>query len=118
MGMKRIAWMATAAIALSVGCQNNKDDEAVQAANRRYKILSGSTSENVSHTDENGFDRAKEPNLNPQTRFAAGQICETQGKLDCASVQYDQALRLDKKHIPSLYRMGVVMTKLKKYDIA
>jgi tetratricopeptide (TPR) repeat protein len=106
--------MATAAIALTVGCHDNKQDE-VTAANNRYKILGGSAGN--SH-DDNGFDRGAEPALNPQTRFAAGQVAETQGKLDCAIVQYDQALRLNPKHIPSLYRMGVVMTKMKKYDVA
>jgi tetratricopeptide (TPR) repeat protein len=119
-GMKRIASIATAAaLALAVGCQTDKQkhDASVSAANNRYKILSGSTSE-TSHRDENGFDRDHEPALNPGTRFAAGQVCETQGHLDCAVVQYDQALRLNPKHIPSLYRMGVVMTKLKKYDTA
>ena len=116
--MKRIAWMATAAIALSVGCDKNKQDDDAAAANSRYKILSGSTSESASARSHDGFDRGPEPALNPATRFAAGQLAETQGQLDCAIVQYDQALRLNPKHIPSLYRMGVVMTKMKKYDVA
>jgi tetratricopeptide (TPR) repeat protein len=114
--MKRIAWIAIAAAAAAVGCQNNNKKDTV-AANERYKILSGSTSDS-GNLDENGFDRGKEPALNPQTRFAAGQVAETQGHLDCAVVQYDQALRLDPKHVASLYRMGVVYTKMRKYEDA
>jgi tetratricopeptide (TPR) repeat protein len=116
--MRHFAWIAVAAVALSVGCQEQKKKDNVAAANNRHKILTGSTHDAMSSKDENGFDRAKEPALNPQTRFAAGQLAESQGHLDCAIVQYDQALRLNPKHIPSLYRMGVVMTKLKKYDDA
>jgi len=112
--MKRMAWMATAAIALTVGCTNNKEDDAT-AANNKYKLLDGSPN---GQPDENGFDRASEPALNPNTRFAAGQLAEAEGQLDCAVVQYDQAVRLNKKHIPSLYRLGVVYTKMKKYDQA
>ena len=111
--MKRIAWVMTAAVAMTVGCQNNKTEDT-SAGQENYKILSGSTAE----VDENGFDRASEPALNPNTRFAAGQLKEATGELDCAIVQYDQALRLNKKHIPSLYRLGVVYTKMKKYDEA
>ena len=116
--MKRFAWVAVAAVAaLGVGCQDNHKKDQTAAANERYKILSGSTSEN-SHFDDNGFDRSKEPALNPETRFAAGQLAETQGHLDCAVVQYDQALRLDAKHVASLYRLGVVYTKMRKYPEA
>jgi tetratricopeptide (TPR) repeat protein len=45
-------------------------------------------------------------------------LAETQGRFDCAIVQYEQAVRLKSDHVPSLYRLGVVNTKLKQYDKA
>ena len=123
--MKRsAAVLLTGAIvaALSVGCasthsdQKSHDDKAMADAAQKYQILNGSTSDK--QTADASADAAPEPQLNADSRFAAGILAETQGKLDCAAVQYDQALRLNPTHVPSLYRMGVVQTKLKSYDKA
>ena len=123
--MKRsAAVLLTGAIvaALSVGCasthsdQKSHDDKAIADAAQKYQILNGSTSDK--QTADASADAAPEPQLNADSRFAAGMLAETQGKLDCAAVQYDQALRLNPNHVPSLYRMGVVQTKLKSYDKA
>jgi tetratricopeptide (TPR) repeat protein len=112
---------ALAAAAMLVGCNQNKKTND-QAAMQKYKVLSGSTvdasSANRGGGGKDAFDVAKEPALNPNTRFAAGQLAETQGRFDCAMVQYEQALRLDPKHIPSLYRAGIVLTKTRQYDKA
>src|SRR5205814_9363220 len=59
-----------------------------------------------------------EPQLNADSRFAAGLLAESQGKIDCAIIQYEQALRLNPNHVPSLYRMGVAQTKSKHYEKA
>ncbi|HYO08642.1 MAG TPA: tetratricopeptide repeat protein [Tepidisphaeraceae bacterium] len=113
---KKIAMLSAVAAGLLVGgCANDKKNEQ-QASMEKYKVLSGSTSNEAPGTDK--FDVAREPALNPDTRFAAGQLAESQGKMDCAMVQYEQALRLDAKHVPSLYRMGVVLTKVKQYEKA
>jgi tetratricopeptide (TPR) repeat protein len=106
------------AAALCVGCSSNKskDDTAMSASAQKYKILSGNTSGGTSEKDEE-FTQP-EPALNANTRFAAGQLAESQGKLDCAIVQYEQAVRLNPKHIPSLYRLGVALTKMQQYDKA
>ncbi len=116
--MKRIAsffgvtFSTALAAALLAGCsQTNKTDHAASD----NKDLTASSQQDGA---KDGFDRGPEPAFNPNTHFADGQVCESEGHLDCAQVQYDQALRLNPKHIPSLYRMGVVLTKEKKYDDA
>ena len=110
---------AIAAMSLAVGCAQNKkqDDEAMSAS--KYKILNGSTADTQAKAQKGETTKyAPEPALNVETRFAAGRLAETQGRFDCAVVQYEQALRLKGDHVASLYRLGVVHTKTKNYDQA
>src|SRR2546428_14105923 len=114
--MKRSNVLAMGAVALamsvSMGCDHNKKDE--QASNEnKYKTLKGSTAGSASADQRVGS--TPEPALNADTRFAAGQLAESQGKFDCATIQYEQALRLKADHVPSLYRLAVVQTKGKEY---
>lgn len=116
--MKRYSLLLAGALVagLSVGCESNKKkDQTADSDGSKYKILSGSTSENASHDPQ---AVAPEPELNANTRFAAGRLAESQEKFDCAIMQYEQALRLNPNHVPSLYRLGVVQTKMKAYDKA
>ncbi len=116
--MKRYQVLLAGALVagLSVGCSSNKKkDETAANDGSKYKILSGSTSENATHDAQ---AVAPEPELNANTRFAAGRLAESQEKFDCAIVQYEQAIRLNPNHVPSLYRLGVVQTKMKAYDKA
>jgi len=50
------------------------------------------------------------------TRFALGQLAESQGNIDNAIHQYNKALELDPKHLASLCRLGVVYAQLKDYN--
>ncbi|HEX4053467.1 MAG TPA: tetratricopeptide repeat protein [Tepidisphaeraceae bacterium] len=59
---------------------------------------------------------AKDPPLKANTRFAAGQLDESQGKVDAAIHQYNAALEIDSTHLPSLYRLGVIYAEQKNYD--
>jgi tetratricopeptide (TPR) repeat protein len=109
-----LAGVVLASLSFSMGgCANDKkkEDAAAAESEQRYKLLNGSTSDK-----DNAV--AAEPALNVDTRFAAGRLAESTGKLDCAAVQYEQAVRLDKNHVPSLYRLGVVLTRMKQYDKA
>jgi len=72
----------------------------------------------ASNDDPSTFDRGSEPQVQPGWHFALGQTSEMEGHADCAVTHYEQALRLSPRHVPSLYRMGVVLTKQKKYDEA
>jgi tetratricopeptide (TPR) repeat protein len=122
--MKRSCVLLTGAIvaALSLGCANSNndqkknDDKAMAKAAEKYQILNGSTASQ--QAKEQDAEVAPEPALSADSRFAAGMVAESQGKIDCAIIQYQQALRLNPNHVPSLYRMGVVQTKSKSYDKA
>ena len=61
---------------------------------------------------------AKLPDFNAQTRFAAGQVDETQHNPDGAITQYQEALKLDPKNLAALYRLGIVYAEVKKYPEA
>lgn len=116
--LKTILAAATVGVA-AFGCNENdkKTDADKTASMQKYKILNGNTSSAAAGKND-PFGSMKEPALNPDTRFAAGQLAESEDRADCAIIQYEQALRLDPKHVPSLYRMGVVLTKLKRFDAA
>jgi Flp pilus assembly protein TadD len=106
-----IALAASLALGAAVpGCNNNKKDKEETAASK-YKLLNGSTS------DKSDVAQA-EPPLNVDTRFAAGRLAETQGRLDAAAEQYEQALKIKQDHVPSLYRLGIVHTKMKQFEYA
>jgi len=59
---------------------------------------------------------AKAPDVTANTRFAAGELAESQGNLDAAIHQYNVALDKDPKHLPSLFRLGVIYAELKQYN--
>jgi tetratricopeptide (TPR) repeat protein len=61
---------------------------------------------------------AKTPPVTANTRFALGQVAESQGDFDAAIHQYHRALELDPKHLASLCRLGVVYAKQKNYDLS
>ena len=64
------------------------------------------------------FDQDKDPQFNANTHFAAGQLAESQEDFPRAIAQYNEALKLDSKHIPSLYRLALVYTQQKEYPKA
>jgi tetratricopeptide (TPR) repeat protein len=64
------------------------------------------------------ISEAKQPPVNANTRFAAGQLAEARNEFDQALHQYNEALKIDPKHLPSLYRKGVLLTNLKRFNEA
>jgi tetratricopeptide (TPR) repeat protein len=67
---------------------------------------------------DGSFDRAKNPKYTPETRFAAGQLAESQKDLPRAAEQYREALKLNAEHLPSLYRLGIVYTEQRQFGLA
>ena len=115
MQSKKIVVLAAAAAAslalLAAGCNNKKPADA-ETTSSKFNLLNGSTSE------KDATAATPEPELNVETRFAAARLAETQNRLDAAADQYEQALKLKPDHVPSLYRLGIVHTKLKRFDDA
>ena len=58
------------------------------------------------------------PKLNAEMRFAAGQLAESQGRVDTALEQYQECLKLNPQHLGALYRLGVLNAQLKQYPEA
>lgn len=64
------------------------------------------------------FENARDPKPNAQTHFAAGRLAESQGAAGQAIVQYKHAVGIDPRHLPSLYRLGVLYTQVQAYSDA
>ncbi len=67
---------------------------------------------------KSAFDTAREPAITFETRYAAGQLAESQNNSANAMKQYEEALRLKPDHVASLYRLGVVAAQMKQYPKA
>lgn len=109
-----VAGTLAMAVVASSGCaadRERRERASAEAAEQRYRILNGSTSDS-----EQG--QAAEPDLNADTHYAAGQLAESTGNHAAAILQYEKALALKNDHLPALYRMGVVLTRSGKHDRA
>lgn len=62
------------------------------------------------------FDKVKQPPIQAQTRFAAGQLAESQGDYGQAIALYRQALKQDPKYADALYRLGMVCTATRDFS--
>jgi tetratricopeptide (TPR) repeat protein len=92
---------------LLIGCSTNSSaQQAVQQAALEAKA-----------PDADALP-AKPPPFNAETRFAAGQVDEAQHNLGSAVTQYEEALKINPKHLGSLYRLGVIYAELKQYPTA
>lgn len=92
------------------GCASSSNDATV-------KGLSSNDADKL-NSDRSPFDSSKDPPISADTRFAAGRFAEVQGQYPAALGQYSEALRIDPKHEPSLYRLGVIQAQMKQYGQA
>ena len=67
---------------------------------------------------DGNFDKVKDPKINADTWFAAGQLHEAQGNLPAAIDQYKSALKQNDEHHGALYRLGVLYATTKNYPEA
>jgi tetratricopeptide (TPR) repeat protein len=96
----------TIAAALMGGCAAKAKTGAARASDKNAP------------TAKTRFETEREPAITAQTRYAAGQLAESQGNPAVAIKQYEEALRLKSDHVPSLYRLGVVQAQVKQYPKA
>ena len=73
---------------------------------------------NALSSEHSKFEQSKDPPFTVATHFAAGQLAESQEAPLAAIAHYQAALKLDSHHRDSLYRLGVVYTKLKDWPNA
>ncbi|MDB5174779.1 MAG: Tetratricopeptide 2 repeat protein [Phycisphaerales bacterium] len=104
--MKNRSILAVAVLlgAAVVGCAKNNNNNAAASVAAR-----------PNPTD---FEAAKEPAITANTRFAAGQLAESDKSYDNAIQQYKLALESSPKHLKSLYRLGCVYAQLQRYPEA
>lgn len=88
--------------AVMVGCNNNGSSRGQRA---QSPMLAPEK-----------FDVVKDPDINAETRFAAGQLAESRGDFRRAAVQYAQALKLEPNHLRAMNRLAVVFAMTKQYD--
>ena len=98
-------------IAMAAGCAGPRDD----GSGVRDSSGDGRTG---GRDDRPGFDQRNDPPFTAETRFAAGWLAENQGDARLAIRQYQEALKLDPGHVSSLYRLGVLHTRLQDKDKA
>ena len=60
----------------------------------------------------------KDPPIAIETRMAAGQLAQTNRNLPAAARQYREALKVDPKYSPAIYRLAVVYAEMKKFPEA
>lgn len=73
----------------------------------------------LTQVDQNSdFNKAREPKINADTWFAAGQLHESQSDLTGAIEQYKNALKANNDHHGALYRLGVLYATTKQYPEA
>lgn len=107
----RLTSSLIAILLVAGGCMNNENDNgAIQPVSR-----DAVDSLNSQH---NKFDSVKDPEFTASTRFAAGQLAESQKNPGAAIEQYKLAIKLDKNHQPSLYRLGVLYAQIQRYPDA
>ena len=70
------------------------------------------------HAPDQFEQSAADPPLTADTRFAAGQLAESQGNVELAVQQYRAALKLDPDHKQTLFRLGALYTEAKRYSEA
>jgi tetratricopeptide (TPR) repeat protein len=111
MHTRRNAILLTAAASFLTGCATKKDDAAGITAVPRDQA-------NEMTAQHARFENVKDPKPTARTHFAAGQLAESQGATPQAILQYNRALAADARHLPSLYRLGVLYAQAQAYPDA
>ena len=67
---------------------------------------------------DNFEQSAADPPISADTRFAAGQLAESQGDVARAMVQYRAALKTDPNHKDALFRLAALDTQARQFNEA
>jgi tetratricopeptide (TPR) repeat protein len=113
------ACTAAAALALSLlGCTPAGDPNVRQLGPDLGQPPPGRAADEARARPRDEFERSGDAPINADTRFAAGQLAETQELPARAEEQYRKALALNPNHRGALFRLGVLYAKQKRYGEA
>lgn len=70
-----------------------------------------------SHTPD-AFEAGGDPPFNANTRFAAGQLAESQNQFDKATQQYQEALKLEPNHLGAEFSLAALLTRQRRFPEA
>src|SRR5215213_979475 len=101
-------------LAIFCGCSSQKQKVKADEAD---KTKIADAQRQVRQTPDK-FESSDDPPISADTRFAAGQLQESQGDLAGAVKQYQAALKLDPNHKGALFRLGLAYTAQKNYPDA
>jgi tetratricopeptide (TPR) repeat protein len=110
--MQKSIVVAIGIVLLATGCFSNHQQQQTDGA------LGVNDDARQMSEAKSFFDTQKDPPLNADTHFAAGQLKEAEGSYDLAIEQYKQALKIDPNHVPTLFRLGLIYTEQKHYPEA
>lgn len=108
--MKPAAGWATALLALSLAGCSQQNNSAIQGVSK-----SDAAQLNSAHST---FESSEDPPIKADTHFAAGEVAESQGNMDVAIEQYQEALKVQPKHLAAMYRLGVLYAQQKQFSEA
>lgn len=103
-------------LALVAGCAKNKQQSQAQGDTGQSSPWAAKAKSKPQPRDD--FEKGKEDPIGPETYFAAGQLSETQEATNRAEDYYKKALEMDGMHKGSLFRMGIMTAKQKRYGEA
>jgi tetratricopeptide (TPR) repeat protein len=94
-----------------VGCASKKDQPG---------RITGVSSKQAAEMEgrRSPFESSEDPPFTATTRFAAGQLAESQGALPQAIAQYVETVKLDPSHQGAWFRLGVLYARAKQYPKA
>jgi tetratricopeptide (TPR) repeat protein len=113
-GLLLIIGLLIAAGAGAGGCDKNKREEK----QREKEIAQRQKGEADANASDEKFEKSDDPPFTADTRFAAGQLAESQGNLDNAIAQYRAAIKLNPKHLDAMFRLGGVYVQSRRFDEA
>ncbi len=108
----RFLLIPTFAMVLCLGCQQDKKDDV-----NGIRPVNPDTAKEM-NANRSQFDSAQDPPLNADTRYAAGQLAESQNNPQLAIKQYAECVKENPNHTLALYRMGVCYSELKQWPQA
>jgi len=106
---RRTSLVFVLAAAGLVGCSNNTPQNQAGVNDPDFKKL---------RAERDKFETAEDPEVTPDTLFAAGQLAESRADYDNAAALYEKCLKQNPDHPLALFRMALLETRAKQFNRA